>query len=103
MGDIHGTPDRYREPSLEIGSSSRQARFKRDTLNLHILIFDENRGENSTKTYDKMMEEIGLYFRRELGLTKKELNKNKKEDKDSESKNSSKDESILDKAKGVLG
>jgi len=64
-------PDRIAE--MVAGMTSRQARFGRDTLNYHLQIFDENRGDNSVDTYKFLIEEIGLSLRKDLGITKADL------------------------------
>lgn len=64
-------PDRIAE--MVAGMTSRQSRFGRDTLNYHLQIFDENRGDNSVDTYKFLIEEIGLSLRKDLGITKADL------------------------------
>lgn len=64
-----------RKPEMVQGMSSRQSRFKRDTLNFHLQVFDENRGANAVETYQFLIEQIGLTLRKDLGITKADLNK----------------------------
>jgi hypothetical protein len=62
-----------RKPEMVRGMSSRQSRFKRDTLNFHLQVFDENRGVNAVETYNFLIEQIGLTLRKDLCITKADL------------------------------
>tara|TARA_R110000803_G_scaffold27958_1_gene64943 strand:- start:1970 stop:2278 length:309 start_codon:yes stop_codon:yes gene_type:complete len=62
-----------RKAEMVTGMTSRQSRFRRDTLNYHLQVFDENRGVNSVETYKFLIEEIGLSLRKDLGITKADL------------------------------
>jgi len=100
-------PDRIAE--MVTGMTSRQSRFGRDTLNYHLQIFDENRGDNSVDTYKFLIEEIGLSLRKDLGITKADLAEPKTvkptikvvEMKIEESKSGVKSKSVSSKGKKV--
>ena len=95
-------PDRIAE--MVTGMTSRQSRFGRDTLNYHLQIFDENRGDNSIDTYKFLIEEIGLSLRKDLGITKADLAEPVKkvvEIKVEKSKSGVKDKPVPSKSKGV--
>lgn len=105
--EIVKTPDNYREPDADLGASSRSVRFKKDTVNIHCDIFDENRGDDCVETYNKMMTQIGKYLRVELNITQADVYKSTlkeiKETIDEQSEDNPEDESLLNKAKGLLG
>ena len=64
-----------RKPEMVVGMSTRQSRFKRDTLNFHLQVFDENRGVNAVETYKFLIEQVGLALRKDLCITKADLDK----------------------------
>ena len=89
--------DNYREVDVYTGRQGRTARFKKDQVNLYLTIYDENREDNAVRSYNKLMEDIGKILRKEFDITRKDLKK------DGKDKDKTKNESLLDKDKGVLG
>ena len=84
-----------RELEVELGMTSRQARFKRDTINIHIKLYDENKEPDQIMgTYFGMMDQLSYMIRKELGLTRKEI--------EDESESVVKNESIHSKAERVF-
>jgi|TARA_R110001606_G_scaffold375765_1_gene534166 hypothetical protein len=55
--------------SVDMGYGARQPRQKRDTVNLHLQLYDE---EKNGDTYNYLMEAVGKYLRNEMGIVKKD-------------------------------
>ena len=84
-----------RELEVEFGMTSRQSRFRRDTINIHIKLYDENRTPDRLMgTYSSIIDQVSLMIRKELGLTRKEV--------EDESKSTIKNESIYSKAERLF-
>ena len=61
--------------TIDMGYGSRQGRFKRDSLNVHILLYDVDKEGDPEGTYHQLMDKLGKLLRKELRITKKGLDR----------------------------